>query len=544
MSMLKKYFLKPKSNLFFAFVIVFFMIWKFFLVSILWNDRSIPPEPDDSYIYITHIGSVIDCPSLLFCGNSLNSFDNYSSVDHLTYRLVLGILGKFLGTDAISTYKISFYFGIILLIPVLVYLLKMLFAGEKNKETTLILSLLFLALYNGSGSYHGFFWVVPSFFCVLIFFIILAFLMNEKSELRFYSLSFFLVLANSFTHSLSAYFNIIIVAFCFLLSLFNRRFEIKIIKRSLYVFVLGFVISFFASKIFVFFSKNGNPYGVGQLLTNKVELFTDISKFNAGNSGYILSFIYSNVPDFVKLSVYEIQTDYINWIWPNIFAFILFDIILFFTYKGGHYKVLSLFFACLLFTIASSINPYGYRSLIILWPVTYILYSVGVYEIYLHIFKKNTFVSKLFVYVFIFLFCLLNLFFSIFFNSMVNNKQKVKIDLESVSYLNKEIQLTKKVYIPEGWEYINQMELFYNQRLFLITDLISDADYIIYPNQLLSNTKSVSSIEKIKNLLLNYFGGKKVNVQEAQNQVEKFSDFILLYSGSEWRLYKRTRNCF
>ena len=189
-----------KKNKLLILVALFFIIWKFFLVYTLWHGRVIAPEPDDSFVYIAHINSVIKCPSLLFC-ESPYSLHRFAGWEHLSYRLFFGSLGKLFHWTGSQTYHYSFYIGIVLLLPTLIYFIKKL---TKNNQPLSALILFFLALYNGNGSYHGFFWIVPSFFSVLLFFLIFGIILDNKNRSWKYILPV-LALSASLNHAMSIY---------------------------------------------------------------------------------------------------------------------------------------------------------------------------------------------------------------------------------------------------------------------------------------------------------------------------------------------------
>ena len=170
------FFIRNKWLLLAAF---FFIGWKIFLVHLLWDQRQIPPVPDDSSVYISHIDATLNCSNFLSCPERAISLKTYAGVDHLTYRLFFGTIGKALNLDAVTTYQLSFYIGVfILLIARILFLLRL---TEGDKKLTAFLVII-LSLYNGSGSYHGFFWIVPSFFAVIFFALVLSTLFDVSSK--------------------------------------------------------------------------------------------------------------------------------------------------------------------------------------------------------------------------------------------------------------------------------------------------------------------------------------------------------------------------
>jgi len=96
-------------------VIMFFILWKFFLIHILWQDRSFPPEPDDSYNYISQIAAIADCKGFHFCSYPGVSMGDSTGFVYLSYRLFFGWLAKITQLSSQTIYHFGFYLGTLFL---------------------------------------------------------------------------------------------------------------------------------------------------------------------------------------------------------------------------------------------------------------------------------------------------------------------------------------------------------------------------------------------------------------------------------------------
>jgi hypothetical protein len=158
--------------------ILFFIVWKFFLISVLWQDRTIPPEPDDSYNYLTQIASIAEC-TIEGCSSTNITLQNSSGFNYLTYRVFFGAIGNITNLPIQTVYYLSFYFGIIFLISILIPFLK----SFSQNRLLIAWSIFFLSFYHGFGETHGFFWVVPSFYFVVFFFVLALLIMRDEIQL-------------------------------------------------------------------------------------------------------------------------------------------------------------------------------------------------------------------------------------------------------------------------------------------------------------------------------------------------------------------------
>lgn len=348
---------------------IFFVVWKSFLIGVEFRNGLENPRFDDASVYIAHIESIRNCPTIIFCRSFVKSFDGYFGFEHLTYRIFFGTIANIADISSSDMFVASFYIGILLLLPVLIIFLKQL-----NQNTNLIaFSIFFLALYNGAGSYHGFFWVVPSFFALLFFLFVFSVLIAENVHHWKFFLAI-LIPSMIYTHFIGLYFVVILVFFVIFHGIFKGKINISLIRK------LGFII--FVTSLFyiptAFHLKDspygGNSYGIEILLKPVMKAATQHIENKINYSSEKANEQYS-VPIFPGFA--QIKTDYLDWIFPHwttipVFLFLLF---LLFFYK--QYTFLSLFFSSLFFTFFSSVSIHGVRSLLLTWPLTFLICAHG-----------------------------------------------------------------------------------------------------------------------------------------------------------------------
>lgn len=373
-----------KTNKWIILAAVIFFVWKIFLICTQFRNGLDAPRFNDTAVYITHIDSINQCNAIIFCKEFPASFEGYGGFEHLTYRLFFGAIAHLLDTTSLSMFLASFYIGTLLLIPTLILFLKHL---NPNKDL-LAFSLLFLALYNGAGSYHGFFWVVPSFFALMFFFILFAVFIGNYKQWRL--LTWVLIPSMIYTHFIGLYLLSVLIIFTLFYSLFTKNIDAVLFKKLAFI-VLVATLFYIPTA---FYLKNnpygGNPYGIETFthlfINTHIEHISNTTKNkNNGDSPASAHIITpKSIVDFAKTSGQEffpgfsqIKTDYLDWIFPHWLAILPFFLLILLLIYYEQYILLSLYFAALSFTFLSSISVYGMRSLLLTWPLTFLIYGYG-----------------------------------------------------------------------------------------------------------------------------------------------------------------------
>ncbi|MFA7208802.1 MAG: hypothetical protein WC120_00805 [Parcubacteria group bacterium] len=392
--------------------VIFFIAWKFFLIGIFLNNGlNVPGSADDIASYVRHIESVRNCPSLIFCSTGNFTPDRYAFWEHLTYRLPLGLLAKILDITSYQAFKLNFYIGTILLLPVLVYFVKQ-FSDNKNLTA---LSIFFLALFNGAGTYHGFFWVVPSFFALLLFLLLFALILDDNKYWGVISL--LAVPAMVYSHTIGIYFSFVLAAFCFFYSLLSKKIDWTIIKKTAFVLFLLFLAYIIPSMYY----KN-NPYGpsrlsnesTAQIIKSESYAFQD-QRENVAGPGIFPGIVF-------------LERDYFKFIFPHWSAVAVFPMLMLLLAYYGQYKILAAFLAAFTFTMLSSVNYYAFRSLILLWPLTYLIAAFFTFYGVKFVQEKiKSPVLRKFIFTGIALSLSLFVFFNLRYSVILNQKQNISL---------------------------------------------------------------------------------------------------------------------
>lgn len=332
-----------------------------------------------------------------------------------------------------------------------------LFKSLKFGPIETALCFVLLAFYTGNGSFHGFYWVVPTFFCVAMFLYLFASIISEEK------INWFLVVLAAIFMPLMHGMGIFAISiFGFYLSFkllidFIRQKNISdvfknnlsFIKRTL-IIILICVVSYVGTGVLLKTLNNNSPKENDSIMMSS-DIFAD-SRIIDGSMDNIKSI---EAFDFLYLN--KIAPNWLFWIiWLPIF-FILFQ------YKK--YKILSLFFSTLILCIISSLVYYkGFRSLVFLWPITYILVGSSFYYI-LRFIKEKIFIKLVFkkiilgVFVAVIaVFYIFNVIYSFWYIDIMNRNRNFNYNPQMFDKLIKEYQ-SNDINIYAGDAFIKAMLL-------------------------------------------------------------------------------------
>ncbi len=320
-----------------------FLSYRIFFTYLLWHGRFVPPEPDDSYYYLASARHIFD----------ISTFEKFRL---LPFSLWLSFLSTLFHSNLELAYKINFYIGPVVMFTAAYYFVSKL---ESNRVIRLLL-LAVLALYSGSGDYHGFFWVVESFYQFALFLVIFAFMIN-KNHVKLYII-FPVCLFFIFIHPTSAFLSVIFALYPITLSLFSKKDAVKSFYNIISIFIcLG--ISFF--------------------------LYLAIGKlFPIGNSPQSLHTQFSLIKDFFlgklnPISLPVIWREYFSIFFNNTITTVAYFAMLIFVIYLKKYKLIAIYLSILIIVLLSTYIPYGARTLGLLWPVTFFIiayFLVGIWK--------------------------------------------------------------------------------------------------------------------------------------------------------------------
>lgn len=385
--------------------IVFFIIYRFWLIVLLFKRRTLLPEPDDSYFYLTEIRKILDSGTL-FYKFPLHPLWRSDWSHILTYKLLIIFIHKISNLSLEATFFLSFFLGTVLLVFVLFLFLSKLIKEKQNISWLIF----FLAFYSGSGAYHGFYWVVPSFFSIVFFFLILSYIYDDKAK-KLPIISLFLLLPLFILSHPMALFALSILIFnsFFLYWLKDKNWKAISIKT--------FILTIF-----------------GILQFSLLELILTITQTKVTPLHYLsplenLKQVFSGRINLISWEM--LRKEYFNLLFPHKIFLLFFMILLGCLLLKRRYKFFSLFFATLTFTLFSLINYYGYRALLFLWPITFLTIGQGIFDFY-SILKKT---SKLLFSFLVLIFLIILNVFNIVQAKNLNRRDNFSWDKSCPAYL-------------------------------------------------------------------------------------------------------------
>lgn len=312
---------------------IFFVSYRVFFTWLLWHGRTVPPEPDDSYYYLASAKHFL----------SANTFEEFRL---LPFSLWLNFLSLFTHSNLETAYKLNFYIGPVAMFAALYYFVSKL---EKNLFIRILL-LTVIALYSGSGDYHGFYWVVASFYQLALFLVIFATLISEKNTKPYiiFPACFLFI----FVHPTSAFLSIIFVLYPIMLLLFSRA-EANRAFRNLIPVLVVLICSEIAYILIglIFPSAKGFQFESFQTQTSLIKDFLS-GKLN---------------PISFPIIWREYFAIFFNNAVTTITYFVMFALLIYLK----KYKLLAIFFSIIIIVFLSSFIPYGSRTLGFLWPMTF-----------------------------------------------------------------------------------------------------------------------------------------------------------------------------
>ncbi len=332
--------IKVNYDLVFGFLL--FISYRFLFTWFLWRGRGVPPEPDDSFFYLASAHSFLHP----------QTFEEFRLIP---FSIWLNLISLITRTNLEKAYQINFYLGPFIMFPAIYLFLK---ALETNRKVRLLL-LLIITLYSGSGAYHGFYWVVPSYFQLAFFFIIFSMIISKNSQsfLKIFLFSTLFI----FIHPTSIFASLIFFVYIFQVFLFDRKTFRQHSKRFLFIFLtilLCFSVYYLLGRSF---SASGSP----ESFKSTLDL---VKKFLSGNTNFI--------------SWPVVWKEYFSIFFSNPISIIAYISVFVFTFYLKNTRIIRIFASCLLLVILGALIPYGSRTLGFLWPITFILIGYGLYGLY------------------------------------------------------------------------------------------------------------------------------------------------------------------
>lgn len=350
--------------------LLFFLLVQCYSAFFMWYNHPGPLGLDDAGWYISPITFFKE--NLLFFLNGQQIPDEPCfNINKLLHPYIFGLLASISGISAEQMFEYNFYIGMILMGIVLYNLFK------KIDDSTQFLATAFLlfAFYAGNGYYHGFFWVVPSFYAILLFLTLIITLFYSHHR-YLYSIPVILLLL--LTHSTGLYLALLVLTAFFIHETFFRKNRASLKEFALllllttvifavgeYLYHLNVIHFSFTSSLLAYSNKAGiiNPENVlsfserFEIILN--EILDTITRYQ------FTKYFYGIFTPLLIYSIYRLA-------------------------KNGHSILLTLF--VLAFTgqiVMSPLTEHSYRFFYPLEILTWIMLAYGISQLLQAMFNKK-----------------------------------------------------------------------------------------------------------------------------------------------------------
>ncbi len=177
--------------------LLFFLLVQSYSFFFMWYNHPGPLGLDDASWYISAITFFKEHPLFFINGQPVPDEPSFN-INKILHPYIFGVLAQALGISGEKMFEYNFYIGITLMGIVLFTLFRKIDSSQLFLTTAFIL----FAFYSGNGYYHGFFWVVPSFYAILLFLTLIIILFYSRHS-YLYGLPVILLLL--LTHSTGIY---------------------------------------------------------------------------------------------------------------------------------------------------------------------------------------------------------------------------------------------------------------------------------------------------------------------------------------------------
>lgn len=347
-----------KARLFTYTAFLFFLLVQWYGIYFMLYNHPGALGLDDAASYIGQINYFREFP---FTIPSLTG----TNINKLLHPLLFGNLAAITGLSAEEMFHLNFYIGLGLMGLTLFQV----FRKTDHSAVFIATAFVILAFYEGEGSYHGFSWVVPSFYAIMLFLLSKIALFHSRHP---YLYGILLISALLLTHSSGLYLSLVLAAALLIHELLFKK-NFRGIIPALVLLVIGVAIVTMAELLhhFNIISRSFTPsiesykesYSAASSLTMRLT--------QAGNA--ILQTIQRY--DFTKY-FYGLYT-----------PLVLFGV--YHALKEKKHALISLFIAVLIGQLAiSPFTPYAYRFFYPLEIVTWIVIAFGVSRILIALAKR------------------------------------------------------------------------------------------------------------------------------------------------------------
>lgn len=371
----------------------FFIFNHFYSIYFRWHNHAGPIGLDDADYYISRIAYYKDhtfTKAKIF-DNPLISISYFLKDFYgLTSLLPLGKIALLMDISAERMFYYNFYIGIFLMGLILWLILR---EFSANNPLGIAIGLLIFAFYTGGGRYHGFFWVTPSFYCVLLCLLaIWVFFFSRRWKIY----APFVVCLLFFSHPASPFCIALICASLALNALLEKKLN-ETVKKIVFLLLLSslyFGIYHLLLKnelISPLFLETNISYKTKLILSGKFEQVVKppasrVPSDGVPSDGALADEIYT-VPNIVNKITTEFQglrclwsdtpfsVYFLGWLFPLTAGSI------FFCFIRRQYKLLSLFISAFVGTFSFCIlDTVGVRTFLFLELILLFVISYGIQQ--------------------------------------------------------------------------------------------------------------------------------------------------------------------
>lgn len=324
-----------------------FLIPHFIYTLLMFQGRDVPPEPGDIYSYLQTARNI----------HIFHSFEQYRL---LLFSIWLNVITLFTKGNFETAYFVNFFIGLVLLFLTLIYFLR---KFESNLWYRIVI-LAFLGLFLGSGSYGGFYDVIPIFYLILFMFLLLAQVYSRSP--RVYLNVLMIIPFFIFVHPTS----IIVLGLFFILSIINflmKRSFTPESKNSLYIFLIGLLFYGLYTLIGRNFSQTLSP----ESPLGAVSVIGDLFKGKVSLGSWPQ--IYREYFHFFVFNPWVVLTSLIT------LAILVYQ---------RSMKMLLLFGSSVVLILLCIFIPFGFRLLIVIWPITFMILGYAIIALF-NLLKKK-----------------------------------------------------------------------------------------------------------------------------------------------------------
>lgn len=349
-----------------------------FLAAQLWMSWAVwqragntPPEPDDSFSYITGIQLIADYGTLL---PNLPGLPRDQMLDtgmaHVTYNLALGLAARATACSAECVYHASFFVGKAVLLVALMFLFSRTSLTAEEQAGALVV----LGMYAGDPATHGLYWVVPSFWLLTAFIVMSGLFLSEWPRPAVgLAVGFVAGVLFSGIHPLSLWATLVLGLFAFLAAL---RSGWRAFIRKRWGLLGGFAggVATMVTATLLLTSWLGVQRPAQSVSAQLAGLFTR-SATPLAPAGTLWERV-----DAVLPSAWLIWTTYVRFLIAQPYLIVVAWVcVVLWRRRQSHLPLL--WAAVVLGVLASALHPFGSRTVVFAWSLTYPLLAIGLLDV-------------------------------------------------------------------------------------------------------------------------------------------------------------------